>query len=163
MAAAAVIALLVGSNIFWNVQFEQLRSTQQAITARLEDQKALMALIGSGAALRIDLPAVQPASTDSPVATVLCDPQLNSGLIQVKYFPSLPPEKAYQIWLIRGQERVSGGLFQVAPDGSAAFVFASPEPMGTFDSIGITSEPAVGSSGPTSPPVVRGTLYTYPG
>jgi hypothetical protein len=35
--------------------------------------------------------------------------------------------------------------------------------MGTFDSIGITPEPAAGSPGPTSPPVVRGVLYTYPG
>jgi hypothetical protein len=162
-AAAAVIVLLVSSNLYWSGQLEQLRSSQQAMTARLEDQNTLLALIGSGAALRVDLLAAQPAGKNAPAATVFCDPQREVGLLQVKYFPSLPPEKAYQVWLIRGQQRISGGLFQVEADGSATFVFRSPGPMSTFDSIGITPEPAAGSPGPTSPPVVRGALYTYPG
>ena len=61
--------------------------------------------------------------------------------------------------LIQGQERTSGGLFQVNSQGQGTIFIQAPVPMGQIDALGITVEPVGGSDGPTTPPVVRGLLY----
>ena len=66
----------------------------------------------------------------------------------------LPEEQAYQVWLISGEERVNGGTFRVTDEGYGILFLQPPDPLHTYDSIGITVEPAVGSLGPTSPHVL---------
>ena len=65
-----------------------------------------------------------------------------------------PPEgKTYQIWLIDQQgKRTSGGF--LVPETGYPFVTAvvwSPQPLGGYTGIGVTVEPAGGSTQPTGP------------
>jgi len=60
------------------------------------------------------------------------------------------------VWLTRaGEAPRSAGLFTVDEAGSGALVFEIAEPIESFNRVGVTAEPAGGSPGPTSAPVVR--------
>jgi anti-sigma-K factor RskA len=79
-----------------------------------------------------------------------------SGFLVVNNLASLPDSKQYQLWLIKGTDRVSGGVFSVAPDGYHVMEIESPELLTSYDGFGITIEPAGGSSGPTGSKVLGG-------
>jgi hypothetical protein len=76
-------------------------------------------------------------------------------MLYAKEFPQLQPDQVYQLWLTDNGERESGGLFTVDQNGTGVLVFPVTRPMDSLDSMGITPEPAGGSPGPTSRPVVR--------
>jgi len=60
------------------------------------------------------------------------------------------------VWLTRaGAAPRSAGLFTVDEAGSGALVFETAEPVESFNRVGVTAEPAGGSPGPTSAPIVR--------
>jgi len=68
----------------------------------------------------------------------------------------LPESQVYQAWLIEPDgERVSGGLFEVAEgEDFIQVVVQSPEIIKGFDGIGVTVEPAGGSTSPTGQKVL---------
>ena len=76
------------------------------------------------------------------------------GTLVVQNLPILPETEAYQLWLIRGDQRTSGALFNVAEDGYRAVWVQSPEPLASYVNFGITIEPAAGSPGPTGDKVL---------
>lgn len=80
------------------------------------------------------------------------------GLLAVLDLPPLPDDRVYQIWLIKGGLRTSGGTFTVDASGYGQTVLQLVAPVGEFDAIGITVEPAGGSSGPTGDQVLVGDL-----
>jgi hypothetical protein len=157
--AVAALVLLVGVSLLWNAQLGQLREQQQQLAARLNEQEALLAMVGAGQFVRVELPAGPAGQATNASATVVCNPGQTIGFLQAESMPPLADDMAYQVWLVKGEERVSGGLFQVDSTGLGRLAFEAPEPLGAYDAIGITSEPASGSPGPTSPPVIRGDLY----
>jgi anti-sigma-K factor RskA len=82
----------------------------------------------------------------------------NTAVLRAEGFPPLEEGEAYQLWLIRGDQRTSGGLFTVDEYGCGTLIFHPTESLEDFDGMGITPEPASGSPGPTAPPVVRAQL-----
>ena len=56
--------------------------------------------------------------------------------------------------LMRGNERVSGGLLWPDPNGNGYTLIQVPTDLQSFDSIGLTDEPGSGSVWPTTPRVV---------
>lgn len=80
------------------------------------------------------------------------------GTLIVDRLPQLDTQQQYQLWLVRDEERTNGGVFSVHDDGYYSFEIEAPLPLRDYDSFGITVEPAGGSPGPTSPPVLRGEL-----
>lgn len=159
VVAALSLVILVIANLFWSTQLRSSRESQRQLAQFLDHQTELLALIGEDAFLRIELP---PASTDVAAgahATVLCNPDREVGFILAEGLPPLPPEQVYQVWLVSGDQRVSGGLMQPDALGRGWLAFRAPVPLKEFDAVGITPEPAGGSPGPTSPPVIRGPLY----
>lgn len=159
--AVAAVVLLAGLSLLWGAQLGQLRQQQQLLAARLNEQEALLAMVGGGQFVRVELPAGPAGEATAASAAVICDPGRTIGFIQAESLPPLADGMAYQVWLIKGEERVSGGLFQVDDAGQGRLAFEAPEPLGAYDAIGITPEPASGSPGPTSPPVIRGELYSH--
>ena len=115
--------------------------------------------MGEGAFLRITLPAGPAGEASGAYATVVCDPSEAAAFVLAENLPVLASDQAYQVWLIHGDERVSGGLFRPNAQGNGAIAFQAPKPMGDYDAIGISTEPATGSARPTSPPVIQGDLY----
>ncbi len=72
--------------------------------------------------------------------------------------PPLPGDQAYQVWLIRGDKMNSAGLFTVDSTGYGQAVIIPVAPFAEFDAVGITIEPAGGSSDPTGENILEGDL-----
>ena len=72
--------------------------------------------------------------------------------------PPLPDDKEYQVWLISGGRKYSGGLFRVDSTGFGKVVIIPVVPFSEIDALGITIEPAGGSHGPTGVNVLKGDL-----
>jgi hypothetical protein len=66
--------------------------------------------------------------------------------------PALPSGKVYQLWLIGKAKIVSAGLLPQAKAGQTPAVLATGVVKG--DTLGLTVEPAPGSSQPTTKPIV---------
>lgn len=158
LAIAAALALLIALNILAVTRIRALQAENRFLAAQLSNQRDALALIAANDVQVTTLPAAQDYSDAQ--ATVRWDPYGSVAVVSVEGFPALTPGMAYQLWLIRDGERTSGGLFTVDPAGSGTLVVRAPEPVGSFDAMGITPEPATGSPGPTAPPVVVGDLVT---
>jgi hypothetical protein len=180
IATAAALLLLL-PNIYWIREIGTLRAAHAALqqqldaqTARfsayvsdqerllqaqdeqLATQDALVAQLVAGESERYTMQAVQPGS--SAVAQVAWLDQENVAILRAEGFPPLQEGQAYQLWLIRGDTRTSGGLFTVDESGAGTYIFRPTQSLDDFDGMGITPEPAGGSPGPTAPPVVRAQL-----
>ncbi len=175
--AVAAILLLGAVSLFLLSEIAALRDSQLDLQAQLtardsvllsmqNAQNSLREQASARDAILIDVVATVgehyqmiAAQADSPAnADVAWVHDSNIAILTADQFPDLEPGRAYQLWLIRDGQRTSGGLFTVDSDGSATYIFSPPEPLESFQSMGITPEPAGGSSGPTAPPVVRGEL-----
>ena len=85
-------------------------------------------------------------------------PDSHIGVLHVYGMPPLPEGKVYQLWLIRGGHRESGGLFAVNEEGEGVLLIEATRPLGEYEAVGVTMEPEGGSAGPTSPRVIGGEL-----
>ena len=126
-----------------------LQAQQQQINQRDE----LVTTLVTNASERYAMHAVDPNS--AAVANVAWLQNSNTAILRAQNFPVLEEGKEYQLWLISGDKRTSGGLFTVDDYGCATIVFHPDAALDDFDGMGITPEPAGGSPGPTAPPVVR--------
>jgi|DewCreStandDraft_2_1066082.scaffolds.fasta_scaffold00117_90 anti-sigma-K factor RskA len=80
-------------------------------------------------------------------------PHDKMAVLVLEGLPSLPADKTYQVWAIRGSQRVSMGLLQVSGPQPVSASMAMD--ISTVDAVAITIEPAGGSPSPTSPPVLQ--------
>jgi anti-sigma-K factor RskA len=78
------------------------------------------------------------------------------GTLIVENMPELGQELEYQLWLIKGDQRTSGGIFSVSEDGYRSIWVKSPRPLADYSDFGVTIEPAGGSPGPTGDKVLGG-------
>ena len=180
-AASAAAALLLLLNMFWVREIGALRTSQAALQQQLDTQSAqfaadmadhqhtletqaqqiatqdsILAQLVAGRTERYTMHAVQPGS--SAVAEVAWLDQDNTAILRAEGFPPLAEGQAYQLWLLHGDTRTSGGLFTVDDTGCGTYIFHPSQSLEDFDGMGITPEPATGSPGPTAPPVVRAQL-----
>jgi anti-sigma-K factor RskA len=181
LAAAAAAVLLLLLNLYWLREINQLRADQEALqeelrqqtaqfTAQLDEQDwtiweqeerlanqdAMLASLVAEAGERYVMNPVEPGS--NAIAQVAWLENSNTAILRAENFPPLEKGKEYQLWLVSGDERTSGGLFTVDDLGRATIVFHPEALLDNFDGMGITPEPAGGSPGPTAPPVVRAQL-----
>jgi anti-sigma-K factor RskA len=82
---------------------------------------------------------------------VYFDAGSGNGMLMVKRLPRPPEGSVYQVWLVRDGQRTSVALFRTGDGGDGYTFLRSPEPIGAYQDIGITLEPAGGSAAPTSP------------
>ena len=96
-------------------------------------------------------------STGSRARGMMMVPQAGTrALLYVLNLPPLPKGKAYQVWLIKGGHMYGSGLFTVDSTGFGQAVIIPVAPFAEFDAMGITIEPAEGSTGPTGSSVLQG-------
>ena len=97
---------------------------------------------------------------DSPKATgtLVLNPSGKYGALVVDGLPALDNLHQYQVWLKRGSERISGGVFSVNWGGYASVELSAPLPLNQYQTVGITIEPTGGSPGPTGAKVLGGNL-----
>lgn len=80
------------------------------------------------------------------------------GTLVVEHLPELDPQHQYQLWLIQNGQRTNGGVFSVTPEGYAHLAVNTTVSLLSFDSFGVTIEPAGGSPLPTGAKVLGGDL-----
>jgi len=139
IAAAALLFLSLGLNLALWRRLAHLEAT----TPVLPDQVALLGATPSAAGAR---------------GMLLFHPEDTEATLVVEDLPPLQEGRQYQLWLIREGKRTNGGVFSVTSGGYGCLLIASPSPVGSYDALGITEEPAGGSSGPTGRRVLGGNL-----
>ncbi len=145
LAAAVVIFLL--SNAFWAYRI-------QTISQEMRVQATALAVLAG--APRVVLQGDPPAPEARGV--LYLRPETNVALLRISNLPPLPPDRAYQVWLIYDGHRDTGALFQVHQPQEIVVLIRAPRPLAEYEAIGITVEPASGSPGPTGPRVLHGSF-----
>ncbi len=154
LAAAAV--LVVGA-LAWGILMQRdLNSTQDSLNLAQQRQGISAELLAN---VVQTIPMVADSSPNA-YGTLYIGAQTNRALLVVEQLPPTPADKMYQVWLNSGSGRVSAGLFTVDHSGSAMVMIAAPEPLTSYQTLGITSEPAPhGSSSPTGTRIIGCALH----
>jgi len=140
--AAIVLAFGLGA---WGLSLRQQLLATQAQLADVEQQAALLQ------APDLRVASLPPSKTAPPTAriTFMSAASSSQGLLMVSGLPPVAANWTYQLWLLKGGQPVSAGLFNVDASGAARLHIVATEPMADFQQAGITIEPAGGSPAPT--------------
>jgi anti-sigma-K factor RskA len=139
-AGLALSAALLATTLFFGartVQVQQQVQQQQALIDMFESPNMQVASL------------VPPDASTGARLQMAFDPNGHLAQVVVSNLPQLPASQTYQFWLI-GEQPVSGGLFRVDERGVGSFVVESDTPLGQYESIGVSREPAGGSDTPTT-------------
>ena len=157
--AAAAFALVA---VFFFRQSDRLsqrvaelqdQSAQQQ--AQLERAREVVSTLTSTNAMRVTLVAAQTPPQPQGKAIYVRD--RSSLVFLASNMPALPPQKAYELWLIpTNGAPIPAGVFKPDAHGSAT-VIEPPLPAGVeAKAFAITVEPEQGSATPTMPIVMSG-------
>src|SRR5262249_25686457 len=98
---------------------------------------------------------LEPAATTLRASGyVFLDPTSGTGMLMCHDLPPIEQGHAYQVWFVRGNDRVSGGMLWPDRGGDGYAMIQVPQDLQSFDSIGLTDEPGSGSAWPTTPKVM---------
>ena len=136
--AAVVVAVLFGfARAHTEQELNQVRAQNQAI-----------ALVLSAPQVKL----LTHATTEGGVATVVLAADRHELVVTTNGLPALPAGQVYQLWLIGTTKTVSAGLLPSARSGQTGPVLASGVVQG--DRLGLTIEPAPGTTKPTTTPIL---------
>jgi hypothetical protein len=79
-------------------------------------------------------------------------------MLMARGLPPVQPGHAWQLWFVRGNERVSGGVLWPDRMGNGYTLIQVPPDVQSFEGIGVTEEPGQGSAWPTSPRIMGGRI-----
>jgi anti-sigma-K factor RskA len=158
VAAAAMALVAFG---FWGQdqnsqrQIASLTQAFQRQQAQLEKALEVVDTLTATDAMRITLVAAKTPPQPQGKAIYVRD--RSSLIFMASNMPKLPPQKAYELWLIPKQGApIPAGVFQPDARGSATVV-NPPLPAGAdAKAFAITVEPEAGSTTPTMPIVMLG-------
>ncbi|WP_068774719.1 anti-sigma factor [Paenibacillus sp. FJAT-26967] len=152
VSAAAVLLGLV------NIQLRSDVNSLQELNARLQQnvnslQGSLEANVLPARALKPDhIVKLDPAAEGivaQGLATIVIDNKGTHLVVQAEKLPELKNSEAFQVWLIKGEEKVNAGTF-LTRDGKGALYYTF-EPR-DYDTVAITLEPDTSGNQP------RGTI-----
>ena len=86
-------------------------------------------------------------------ATLTVAPEGNSATFVAANLPLLNADQVYQLWIIRGDQPLSAGIFEVDENGRV-ILNVDPTLAATFDAVGVSIEPAGGSETPTPDQII---------
>jgi anti-sigma-K factor RskA len=143
---------------FRNVELERAACLRDLDVARisLAEKEAALELLGSPGTQLVQL----AAQGDVPYrASALVNSPREEGLLLASALAP-QPGKDYQLWLIRGDQKISAGLLPSDPAGLPTLARISPTLLagGAPDAFAITVEPAGGMPQPTGPIVLVGKI-----
>jgi len=151
IAAAVVVVILLGINIYSGFQIRELQRQQAVLAERLSNDQTALSMLAYPSTQSL---VVNP-DVENLAGSMLVDGEKRIAVLVLWNLPELEAGQTYQAWLIdAGGNRVSGGLF--TPDGQryTTITVRAPVPMGEFDGFGVTVEPEGGSEGPTGPRIL---------
>jgi Anti-sigma-K factor rskA len=102
---------------------------------------------------------LQPAVQAMPSrGMVYMDPLSGTGMVMCHDMPPIEQGHAYQVWFVRGNERVSAGLIWPDHEGNGYTLIQVPTDLQSFEWVAVTDEPGTGSAWPTTPRVIGTSL-----
>jgi anti-sigma-K factor RskA len=141
--AAVAIVVLILTNLYWASALHETRK-------KVDYQATVVSLIASNHVVEL---------SGKASGMIHYDPNGKVGLLEVFGMPAPPKGKAYQLWLIRpDQKRDSGAVFKVEGDGNGVVIFQAPRPLSEYVGVGVTMEPDGGSPAPTGPKMLGGDI-----
>lgn len=157
-AAAAMVALVL-TNVYWLSRANEtpVQNEERPGSSPIHVQgDTTFTLTGASDLRWVHLPASQQNTGAN--AVLLWNTESKIGLLYVRGFPKLSAGKTFQLWLTKGEERVSAGTFRVDEDGGGALLFNINDGIDKYTWARITEEPADGSMQPGDQVVVVGEL-----
>jgi hypothetical protein len=154
VAAASLVLSLVAvvSVVAMQGQIVALQSDAQVARERAARYDHVAEVLASD---KLAIRPLQPAVQTMPSrGMVYMDPLSGTGMVMCHDMPPIEQGHAYQVWFVRGTERVSGGLIWPDHNGNGYTLIQVPTDLQTFDSVGVTDEPGTGSAWPTTPRVI---------
>jgi anti-sigma-K factor RskA len=158
---AAALLLLVVSNAIWFLRMEELTRREADLLTQLanktEAEQAFV--IANTDGLRwVRLPPSETEANSQVVAVLMWNAESQIGLLYAQNLPKLTPNTTYQLWLTKGEVRVSAGTFSIDETGKAAYLFHIYQSIDNYTWARITVEPAQGSDSPSDTVVVNGKI-----
>lgn len=155
VAAVAIAVLFRQQNSNLREQVTELKISTAKQDQQLGEAQQLLAALTSPDALHFTL--VAGKAPPQPQGKAIYVPSTGTLVFLAGNLPAIPPQKAYELWLIPTTGApIPAGLFKPDARGAAA-VIRPPLPTGVeAKAFAITIEPEAGSSGPTSTPVMVG-------
>jgi anti-sigma-K factor RskA len=126
-------------------------STQDRLNTVQAQNRAIAAVLAAP-----DAQIATGPSTHGGRATVVLSYSQRKMIFTSSGFPALPNAKVYELWLLSSGGATPAGLLPEAVDGNTAPVLASG--LTPADKVGVTVEPAGGTSAPTTTPILVLTL-----
>jgi hypothetical protein len=117
-----------------------------ALRARVEQQRDVIAILSAADTRTVALAGLKPSPEARARMWWLPD---RGGLFVASGLPATPSGRTYQLWAIAAQKPVSAGIFEVGPEGTAAFRVDAPATGGPVEMFAVTLEPAGGVPQPT--------------
>ncbi len=137
LAAAALLILAAGNVVQWVAS----RPAEVAM------KPGLLVVMLSGTPL-----------APKAFGTIVLDPDDNHGVLAVRDLPLPTGAGQYQLWLKKGTEFRSAGVFSVNTDGYGSLMLSIPRGFSGFKDFCLTREPQGGSAVPTRPWLMTGAL-----
>ena len=141
-AAGLVAAAVLGGVTVW---------TQHQLTTVQAENQAIAAVLAAP-----DAQIATARTSVGGIATVVASHSARKMVFTSVGLHALPPSKVYELWFLRPGSARPAGLVPSAVAGRTPPVLASGLAAG--DKVGVTVEPAGGSSSPTTSPIVVLTL-----
>jgi anti-sigma-K factor RskA len=149
VAALAWVAVL-------QVEISDMRTATQVASDRAARFDRVVNVLASDELSVKPLEPAPEASTSS--GYVFMDPNSGTGMLMCHDLPPVEQGHAYQVWFVRGNDRVSGGMLWPDRAGDGYTIINVPRDLQSFDSIGLTDEPGSGSQWPTTARVMAAPL-----
>jgi anti-sigma-K factor RskA len=157
----AAVAMLLLAGFFWKQsdrmaqQVARLQNQSSQQQAQLEQAREVVSTLTSTDALRVTLVAAK--APPQPQGKAIYVKDRSSLIFLASNMPALPPEKAYELWLIPVDGApIPAGTFKPDVRGSATVVEPKLPPAVQAKAFAITVEPEQGSSSPTTPILMMG-------
>lgn len=98
-----------------------------------------------------------PGTEEAPAARGTLYLGDESAIIVLEGLPALPPEQAYQLWVIPPEgDPISAGLLEVGTQPLSRHLLRLPPAPSGISAVGLSLEPAGGSLAPTGPILLLG-------
>ncbi|HEY7034952.1 MAG TPA: anti-sigma factor [Thermomicrobiales bacterium] len=134
-AAAVVAAVLLVSLVAVTVL---LRQTQQARDDAIGDRQEIAEYLGAGGTITALVPAPGASATDGQGSLIVAPDQPRAALVVSGL--TTGGGRRYRVWVERGGARTWLDDLEVDADGTGYLIASAPEPMVTYDTIGIALE-----------------------
>ncbi|MEV0259884.1 anti-sigma factor [Streptomyces sp. NPDC050617] len=143
-AAACLAAALAAGGLALDARHDAGRQRDSA--ARAEQRAAALSSLMAAPDAAFHTAALKGGGS----ATLVASERQGRSALVYDGLPALPDSRVYQLWYSRGGTMVPAGL--IAPGGAGGATLLTGTPRGA-DGVGVTVEPAGGSTAPTGSPL----------